>query len=103
MKTGTVGWAGNSGFHCLNLAVQMQVGRIVLVGYDMTTQYGLHWHGPHANGLNNPTERNIDRWRRCIDAVAEQIESLGIEVFNTSPISALQNYRKATFEEAISC
>ena len=102
MKLGTVGWAGNSGFHCLNLAVQLMAAKIVLVGFDMTVAHGLHWHGRHE-GLNNPTERNVVRWRRCIDDAAEVIDALGIQCINASPISALQNYPKMSLGEALAC
>lgn len=102
MKFGTVGWAGNSGFHCLNLAVQFLAAKIILVGFDMTVAHGLHWHGKHV-GLNNPTDRNVARWRRCVDAAAEVIDALGIKVVNASQISALQNYPKMSLEEALAC
>lgn len=102
VRPGTVGWAGNSGFHCLNLAVQMCPARIILVGFDMRVDQGLHWHGPHK-GLNNPTARNVDRWRRCIDATAETVAALGIRVINASHVSALQNFEKMGLEEALAC
>jgi hypothetical protein len=76
--------------------------KIILVGYDMTIAHGVHWHGRHE-GLNNPTERNVDRWRRCIDATAEVIAALGIQCINVSPISALHNYPKMSLEEALAC
>lgn len=97
-----MGWGGNSGFHALNLAVQFGVSKIILVGFDMSLDHGVHWHGKHV-GLNNPTVRNVDRWRRCIDAAAEPIEALGITVVNTSPVSALQNYPKMSLAEALAC
>jgi len=101
LKFGTVGWAGNSGFHSLNLAVQLMPAKIVLVGFDMTVAHGVHWHGKHGLGLNNPTERNTIRWRRCVDVAAETIAALGIKVINTSAISALQNYPKMSLTEAM--
>lgn len=97
----TVGWGGNSGFHCLNLAVQFGCSKIILVGYDMTIRHGLHWHGAHPKGMNNPKSGNVERWRRAIDAAARVIEPLGIKVINCSPVSALQNYPKLTLEEAL--
>ena len=101
-KPGIVGWGGNSGFHVLNLAVQFGAAKIILVGYDMTLSHGIHWHGRHV-GLHNPTSRNVDRWRRCIDDVAEAITALGVTVINVSPISALANYPKMTLTEALAC
>lgn len=102
LKLGTVGWGGNSGFHCLNLAVQFGAAKIILVGFDMTIAHGLHWHGRHE-GLNNPSERNVLRWRRCIDGAAEVIAALGIRVINCSPVSELRNYPKMSLGEALAC
>jgi len=101
LKPGTVGWGGNSGFHSLNLAVQFMARKIILVGYDMTLAHGVHWHGAHPKGMNNPNEGNVVRWRRNIDAAAEVIAALGIRVINASPISALSQYPKMSLTEAL--
>jgi hypothetical protein len=98
---GTVGWGGNSGFHCLNLALQFGAKRIILVGYDMQTNGGSHWHGDHPKGMNNPTAKNVARWRRAVDAAAKVAKLQGIEVLNCSPVSALQSYPTATLQEAL--
>jgi hypothetical protein len=100
-KLGTVGWGGNSGFHCFNLAVQFGAAKIIFVGLDMTVAHGAHWHGKHPDGLNNPSRGNTARWRRAVDAPAREVAALGIQVINCSPISALQNYPKMTFAEAL--
>ncbi|TPJ76206.1 hypothetical protein FJ422_30400 [Mesorhizobium sp. B2-6-3] len=98
----TVGWGGNGGFHALNLAVQFGCRKIILVGYDMTIKAGIHWHGNHPHGMNNPKAGNVERWRRAVDAAWQVIEPLGIKVINCSPISALRNYPKMTLAEALS-
>lgn len=103
VKIGTVGWAGNSGFHALNLAVQFGAAKIILLGFDMTIAHGVHWHGKHPAGMNNPNERNVARWRRCIDAAAAPIAAMGIKVINASAISALANYPKMSLQEALEC
>lgn len=103
LRPGRVGWSGNSGFHSFNLAIQLGVKKILLVGFDMTLSHGLHWHGPHKQGLNNPTDRSVARWRRVLDAASPLVDAMGIKVFNTSKISALQNYRKVPFLEALEC
>lgn len=100
-KFGHIGWGGNSGFQALNLAVQFGAKRVVLVGYDMHLEAGIHWHGKHGGRLSNPTKGNARSWRARLDAVAETLARAGVEVLNASPISALQNYRKVDFEEAI--
>lgn len=98
---GTVGWGGNSGFQALNLAWQFGPSRIVLVGFDMRIDAGLHWHGPHPTGMNNPSLRRCERWRRALDAVAPVLEASGVEVLNASPISTLTAYPTCSLEEAI--
>ena len=102
IQRGRVGWGGNGGFHCLNLAVQTLPAKIILVGYDMSLRNGLHWHGAHQ-GLNTPTALNVERWRRVTDAAAEPIRAMGIRVVNCSAASALRNYEKMPLEEAMEC
>lgn len=102
-KLGSIGWGGNSGFNALNLAAQFGCVKIILVGYDMRIDKGLHWHGKHVNALNNPTEKNVYRWRDAVNNAAPLLKSHGIEVLNTSPISTLTNYPKTTLEEALAC
>lgn len=101
-QPGTVGWGGNSGFNCLNFAAQLHPAKIILVGFDMRKDLGSHWHNPHTGiGLSNPSAFSIDRWRRVTDAVAKQLAGIDITVINCSPISALKNYPKMAFEDAI--
>jgi len=102
VRPGRVGWGGNSGFHMLNLAVQLKPKKIILVGFDMRIDLGLHWHGAHE-GLNNPVQRNVDRWRRVIDHAAGTIAAMGIPVINASPNSALVNFPKMGLMEAMAC
>lgn len=96
---GEVGWGGNSGFHAVNLAAQFGAARIVLVGFDMHVAGGVHWHGRHPRGLNNPDARNTARWRRLMDAAAPDLAARGIEVLNASPTSALTAYAKVHFDD----
>ena len=94
-----LGDGGNSGFQALNLAIQMGARRVVLVGFDMRIDLGRHWHGDHGPGLNNPRDTSVVRWRRAFDASAPILQSLGVEVFNASPSSALEAFPKRTLEE----
>jgi hypothetical protein len=95
------GVGANSGFQAINLAIQFGTRRIVLVGFDMTVGHGVHWHGPHGGGLNNPSAEGIERWRRVLDRQAEPLARAGITVINASAISALRNYPKMKLGEAI--
>lgn len=100
-KTGVIGWGGNGGFQAINLAAQFGAKKIVLVGYDMRLDKGIHWHGKHSTGLNNPAQKNVEGWRKALDRVAPQLAQLGILVINTSMDSALTAYPKMSLEEAL--
>lgn len=98
---GEISHGGNSGFAALNLAVQFGASRIVLVGYDMRVDRGLHWHGKHGDGLNNPSEETTRKWRRMIDGQAPILAALGVKVINASPVSALTAFPKMDLREAL--
>lgn len=98
---GVVGWGGNSGFNCLNWVAQLSPSKIIFVGFDMTREFGMHWHQAHGAGLSNPTNHNIFRWRRAVDRAAKPLREAGISVLNCSPISRLINYPRMRFEEAL--
>ena len=101
-EPGKIGVGGNSGFHAVNLACHFRPKRIVLVGYDMTSENGLHWHPDHPRGtLSNPREGSLKRWRRILDNVAPAIAGLGIECLNASAKSALEAYQKVPLMEAV--
>lgn len=89
---GVVGWAGNSGFQALNLAIQWGARRIALCGFDFSLIRGTHWHGRHPPGLNNPNEAAMEKWRVSLDAQADVLRARGVEVFIATPDSRLQNF-----------
>lgn len=101
MKPGIIGWGGNSGFHALNLVAQFAAAKIILVGYDMRLDKGLHWHAKHEG--NNPLQKNVDRWRKSIDNASVVFDALGVPVINASPISTLLAYPKMSLQEALAC
>ena len=99
---GHVGAGGNSGFQCLNLAVQLGGKRILLIGYDMRVDLGEHWHPRHYPPLSNPHPNdNLPRWRKALDGAARGLGEAGIEVINCSNVSLLTAYPKMTIEEAL--
>lgn len=96
-----IGSGSNSGFQAANLAVQFGAKKLVWVGFDMRVDLGVHWHGMHGKKLNNPTEARVSRWRKYLDDAAGDFARLGVEVINTSTVSALKNYPKMSFAEAM--
>lgn len=89
---------GNSGFQAVNLAVQFGATKIILIGFDM---HGEHWHGRHPGGMNNPSPKNFQDWRSAFDGAGAMFKALGVDVFNCSPVSALQAYPKMDIVEAL--
>lgn len=98
---GSIAWGGNSGFQAFNFVLQFHVKQMILVGFDMRLDYGLHWHGGHPKSLHNPRDRHVEKWRARFDAVAEQVAAAGVSVINASPQSALTAYPKMSFEAAL--
>jgi hypothetical protein len=98
---GRIGGGGNSGFQACNLAVQFGARPLVLVGFDMRLDLGVHWHGAHGPGLNNPNEERVKRWRQYLDQAAPAFARLGVRVINASPVSALRAYPKMNLAEAL--
>ena len=100
-RPGVIGWGGNSGFCAVNLAVQFGCRRILLVGFDMQVAGGMHWHGAHPRGMNNPSEESTARWRKALDDAAPDLVQRGVEVINTSAVSALTAFPKIGLMEAM--
>ena len=69
----------------------------------MTLEGGTHWHGAHKGGLTNPPHGKIRQWAAAIDAAADDLHSIGVEVVNASPVSSLMAYPKMTLSEAAKC
>jgi hypothetical protein len=100
-EPGTVGLLGNSGSYALNLAVQFKCKKIILCGFDFHINNGMHWHGKHVKGLNNPLAVRLEHWRKLLDHEAGTLQKLGVEVINASKISALQKYPKISLGETL--
>lgn len=100
-EPGRLGAGGNSGFQAVNLVVQFGVSRIILIGFDMRIDRGIHWHGPHGKGLGNPREDKFVRWRHAFGKAAGTLAGLGVEVINASPDSTLTIFPRMSFKEAL--
>lgn len=98
-----IGGGGNSGFQALNLAASMfGARRIILIGFDMNDQGGLHFYGRNRWSLaNNPDHTNFRRWIENMASAAPMLWSRGVEVVNASPNSSLKCFPMRSIEDAL--
>lgn len=101
-EPGLIGSGGNSGFQALNLAIQFGATRILLLGFDISDEFGVHWFGrSQGNGRAQPASWNFKRWRVAFDTAAQQLRTLGVQVLNASPLTSLTCFPKVTVEDAL--
>lgn len=102
-EPGLIGAGGNSGFQALNIAAQFGATRILLIGCDMHDRSGAHWYGRNNwDRGNNPDGSNFRTWIKAFENSVDVCRQAGIEVLNASPLSALNCFRKATVDQALS-
>ncbi len=95
-----LGAGGNSGFQVVNLAAICGARRIVLTGFDMALDEGVHWHGRHDR-LNNPDARMLRNCARLLDAAIVELVARGVEAVNASRRTALKAWPRMSIEEAL--
>jgi hypothetical protein len=100
-QPGYILWGGNSGTQAINVAAQTGCRAIVLVGFDMTLDHGLHWHGAHEGKLSNPKPLNTELWKRRTDQCGDFLAAKGFKIANCSPLSALKKWPKMSLEDAL--
>jgi len=91
----------NSGFQVWNLLMLMGVRRMVLLGFDMSVEQGLHWHGPHPAGLNNPDPDLCLKWRAKAHTAAADLCRAGVEVVNCSRATALTCFPRGDLQREL--
>lgn len=91
----------NSGFQGVQLAIKLGATRIILVGFDMqVVGRHQHWFGEHhwrAGTRFSPYGIFVNRF----NTTAKVYESMGIEVVNCTPGSALKCFKTADLNEVI--
>lgn len=101
-EPGVIGSGGNSGFQALNIAVQFGATGILMIGFDMHSNGGIHWYGNNKwLQSSNPIESNYRRWRRSFTDAAPLLAKRNIDVINAAPNSEVSCFRKATVEDAL--
>ena len=95
-----VSWNRNSGGSAINVAYHFGAKQIYLVGFDMKVS---------SDGQNNFHNDHLARWSvegydpypgfiKCFNKIAEDAKTLGIEIINTNPDSALECFKKVSFQ-----
>ena len=99
----TVVWNFNSGAASISLAIHFGVKKIYLLGFDMSEMGSqVHWHGPHRDRVKNTHAKPpFNRHLRGFPTIAKDAKSLGVEIYNVSPNSAIEEFPKITLEEAL--
>lgn len=84
---------GNSGYGALNLAYLKRAKRIVLLGFDLSTENGRNWHvGYQWN--TSPRCHHFDGWARHFAEAAVILKREGVEVVNASADSVIDCFPK---------
>lgn len=102
-KPGVLGRGGNSGFQGLNIAVQFGCKRVLLIGFDMHDRSGPHWYGRNNWPMaNNPDDTHFRTWMAAFEKCKPDLDALGVEVFNASPISVMKTFPRIGIADALS-
>lgn len=88
----------NGGYQAINLAVHLGVKRILLLGYDMSFEHGVHWFDrkPVLSG-----RFLIDRLPAYFDTMVEPLKILGVEVINCTPRTVLRSFPIRALREVL--
>jgi len=90
----------NSGYGALNLAVLKRARKVYLLGFDLvepSKSEPTHWHGGYAWG-NRSSHKYYGRWADKFRAAAEDCKSLGVEVINANPRSAITAFPTTSYD-----
>ncbi len=89
----------NSGYQALHVAIHAGARRVLLCGFDMQ---GGHWFGSHPEGL---TDAVPDVHRKFFipefETLAPMLPSLGVEVVNCTPNSALRCFQMGNLDDEL--
>lgn len=87
----------DSGYQSINLAVLLGASKIVLLGYDMQAGKTDHFFGSHPDHSKPPFSRCLDAYKTLV----EPLKSVGVEIVNCTPGSALRCFPMASLQETL--
>lgn len=93
----------NSGYQAVHIGLHTGASRILLFGLDMTLKYGVHCHGLHPNGLDNPSQYFFDKCLPYWNDLVDPAHVRNCEIINCSSISKITCFQKRTIEEILPC
>jgi hypothetical protein len=83
-----ISWNLSSGACAIDLAAHFGVSRIILLGFDMSSNEGAHnWHQEH--GVRPPKFNPYPNHLKAFPAIAHDLKTCGIECLNATPGSAI--------------
>lgn len=101
-NSGTVCWNSNSGAAAISLAALFGATRIILLGFDMVMdENASHWHGSHGRPGEKMRKPPFNRHLRGFPDIAADAKTLGIEIINCSPGSAIPDFTKKSIDEVL--
>jgi hypothetical protein len=98
-----VSWNSNSGGAAISLAVHFGVKRIILLGFDMRLNHGKrsHWHGSHGKDGKARRSLPFPRHLKGFPFIAEDAKTMGVEILNASPDSAITEFPKVNIMDVL--
>lgn len=99
-EQGVIHTGANSGYQALNLAVLLGAKRIVLLGFDMRKVASQsHFFGDHPGKMNEKSPYDV--FIRNFSTTLPCLTTLGVEVINCTPESALTCFPQRKLEEIL--
>ena len=90
---------GNSGACAIRFAMACGAKKIILLGYDCSTQEKSHWHGDHPGDMSNC--KSIARWPTQFRTVAKFAREQNVQIINASRRTVLKCFEKVRLEDVI--
>lgn len=102
-KPGDLCWNNTTGAAAINLAVQLGVKEIYLLGFDMKlTNQNQHWHKEYPNKKYEDINRQLfNPQTKPFSLIAKAASKLGVKIYNCNPDSAIECFPKITVQQAL--
>jgi hypothetical protein len=98
---GQVNSGGNSGHQGINLVWHLGANQIVLLGFDMRLDNGVHFHADYPDGMLNVPPMHIAVWRRNMWNMSLALAKEGVKVRNATKGSALKCFPMMNLEDVL--